>query len=47
MYLQVGILDVSRAWPLPPNEFALLLWGGGGGTQAKSCIELWGFSSLT
>lgn len=26
MYLQVGILDVNRAWPLPPNQFALLLW---------------------
>uniref|UniRef100_A0A663MDV1 Nucleolar complex associated 4 homolog n=1 Tax=Athene cunicularia TaxID=194338 RepID=A0A663MDV1_ATHCN len=25
MYLQVGILDVNRAWPLPPNQFALLL----------------------
>lgn len=45
MYLQVGILDVNRAWPLPPNQFALLLWRKKK-TLAKSCIELWGFSLL-
>lgn len=45
MYLQVGILDVNRAWPLPPNQFALLL-GEKTKNKAKSCIELWGVSLL-